>query len=76
MQRGHARRRSPMQIPAFNNGVLKPAQPLKEHDTLRITIEPKRSWAERTARLHKWTGHPEILRQIAEDDEYGLLESP
>jgi hypothetical protein len=24
----------------------------------------------------KWTGDPEILRRIAEDDEFGILESP
>ncbi|MGP0069401.1 MAG: antitoxin family protein [Isosphaeraceae bacterium] len=62
----------------YENGVLKPAQPLplKEHETVRITIEPQGSWAERTAGLLKWTGDPEVLRRIAEDDKFSLLESP
>ena len=31
----------------YENGVLKPARPLpaKEHETVRITIEPQPSWA-------------------------------
>ena len=35
----------------YENGVLKPAQPLplKEHETVRITIEPQLGWTERTA---------------------------
>ena len=62
----------------YENGVLKPAQPLalKEHETVRITIEAQGSWADRTAGLLKWPGDPEVLRQVAEDDEFGLLESP
>ena len=62
----------------YENGVLKPAQPLplNEHETVRITIEPQQSWAERTAGLLKWTGDPEVLRRIAEDDEFSVLEPP
>jgi predicted DNA-binding antitoxin AbrB/MazE fold protein len=62
----------------YENGVLKPAQPLplKEHETVRITVEPGLTWAERTAGMLHWTGDPEVLRRIAEDDEFGILESP
>ena len=62
----------------YENGVLKPAQPLPlaEHEKVRVTIEPEVSWAERTAGLLKWTGDPELLRRIAEDDEFGILECP
>ena len=62
----------------YENGVLKPAKPLPldEHEKVRVTIEPEVSWAERTAGLLKWTGDPEMLRRIAEDDEFGILESP
>jgi predicted DNA-binding antitoxin AbrB/MazE fold protein len=62
----------------YENGVLKPRQPLPldEHETVRITIEPRISWAERTAGMLQWTGDPEVLRRIAEDHEFGLLESP
>jgi len=62
----------------YENGLLKPNEPLplEEHEKVRVTIEPTRSWAERTAGMLKWTGDPEILRRVAEDDEFGILESP
>ncbi len=62
----------------YEDGVLKPVQPLplKEHEKVRITIEPETSWAERTAGILHWTGDPELLRRIAEDDEFSILESP
>jgi predicted DNA-binding antitoxin AbrB/MazE fold protein len=62
----------------YENGVLKPAEPLplEEHDKVRVTIEPAITWAERTAGMLKWTGDPEILRRIAEDEEFGIMESP
>ncbi len=61
----------------YENGVLKPAQPLplKEHETVRINIEPQLSWAERTAGMLKWTGDFEDLRRIVEHDEYGIREA-
>jgi predicted DNA-binding antitoxin AbrB/MazE fold protein len=68
----------PLTIEAIHeNGILKPAQPLplKEHETVRITIEPQISWVERTAGMLKWTGDPEVLRRIAEDDEFGIHEA-
>ena len=69
----------PLTIEAiYENGTLKLAQPLpfKEHEKVRVTIEPELTWAERTAGMLKWTGDPEVLRRIAEDDEFGILESP
>jgi predicted DNA-binding antitoxin AbrB/MazE fold protein len=62
----------------YENGLLKPTEPLplQEHERVRLTIEPAVSWAERTAGMLKWTGNPEVLRRIAEDDEVGILESP
>jgi predicted DNA-binding antitoxin AbrB/MazE fold protein len=62
----------------YENGVLKPTQPLPldEHEKVNVTIESSVSWADRTAGMLKWTGDPEILRQIAEDDEFGIMESP
>ncbi len=55
----------------YEHGVLKPAQPLplQEAEKVRITIEPAITWAERTAGMIKWTGDPEDLRRLAEDDE-------
>lgn len=60
----------------YENGVLKPSEPLplKEHEKVQVTIEPELSWAERTAGMLHWTGDPELLRRIAEDDEFGILE--
>jgi predicted DNA-binding antitoxin AbrB/MazE fold protein len=62
----------------YENGTLKLAQPLPllDHEKVRITIEPKLSWTERTAGMLKWSGDPEILRRLAEDDEFSILESP
>jgi predicted DNA-binding antitoxin AbrB/MazE fold protein len=62
----------------YENGVLKLTEPLplNEHEKVRVTIEPALTWAERTAGMLKWTGDPEVLRRIAEDDEFGILESP
>jgi predicted DNA-binding antitoxin AbrB/MazE fold protein len=61
----------------YENGVLKPARPLplKEHETVRITIEPQLSWAERTAGTLQWNGDFEDLRRIVEDDEFGIREA-
>jgi predicted DNA-binding antitoxin AbrB/MazE fold protein len=61
----------------YENGVLKPSEPLplKEHEKVRITIEPKLSWVDRTAGIIHWTGDPEDLRHLVEDDEFGIMES-
>ena len=63
---------------SYEGGVLRPKEPLpqKEHEQVRLTIEPAVTWAERTAGMLQWTGDPAILRQIAEDDEFGILGSP
>ena len=37
-----------------------------KHQTVRITIEPRIGWADRTAGMLQWTGDPEVLRRIAE----------
>ena len=61
----------------YEDGVLKPMQPLpfKEHERVRVTVEPGTSVAEQTAGMLAWTGQPEVLRRLAEDDEFGILES-
>ena len=58
----------------YENGVLKPAQPLplKEHEKVRVTIEPELSWAERTAGLIPCTD-PRLIEWAALDAE---LDSP
>jgi predicted DNA-binding antitoxin AbrB/MazE fold protein len=62
----------------YENGILKLSQPLplKEHEKVRVTIEPELTWAERTAGMLKWSGDPDVLRRVVEDDEFGILESP
>lgn len=62
----------------YENGVLRLAEPLPlgEHQKVRVTVEPDVSWAEQTSGLLKWVGDPKVLRRIAEDDEFGILESP
>ena len=62
----------------YENGVLKPIQPLplKEHDRVHITVQVKQSVARESAGMLRWRGDWETLRQIAEDDEFGILESP
>ena len=62
----------------YENGVLKLAEPLPlhEHERVRITVESEFTWAERTAGMLRWTGDPEVLRRLAEDDEFSIMESP
>ena len=58
----------------FENGLLRPMDPLplREHQKVAIVIQAEPSWAERTAGILRWTGDPEDLRRIAEDDEFGI----
>jgi len=69
----------PLTIEAtYEDGVLKPVQPLplQEHEKVRLSIELQVSWAERTAGMLWWSGDPEVLGRIAEDDDFSILESP
>jgi predicted DNA-binding antitoxin AbrB/MazE fold protein len=68
----------------YENGVLKPTQslPLSEHERVRVSIhttaevEKALAAVQRGYGLVPWTGDAEALRRIAEDDEFGILESP
>jgi predicted DNA-binding antitoxin AbrB/MazE fold protein len=53
----------------YENGVLKPTQPLplSEHAKVRVTIHPASNWVQETYGLCGWTGDPEALRQLALD---------
>jgi predicted DNA-binding antitoxin AbrB/MazE fold protein len=56
----------------YENGVLRPIQPLalKEQEQVRVTVEPKTSWAERTAGMLGWNrSHEELEQVLAEADE-------
>ena len=62
----------------YENGALKPAQPLpfKEQEKVSITIRPAISVTRQTAGMVRWHGDWETLRRLAEDDEFGIMESP
>lgn len=62
----------------YEDGVLKPSQPLpfKEHERLQISVQPKQSIARASAGMLRWRGDWETLRRLAEDDEFGIMESP
>jgi predicted DNA-binding antitoxin AbrB/MazE fold protein len=67
----------------YENGILKPAQPLplQEHEKVQISvhrdsdIQKALDAVERSHGLLRWSGDIEILRQVAEDDEFGILEA-
>ncbi len=61
----------------YENGVLKldAPLPLKEKERVKVKVEQYASVVERSYGLLGWTGDPEVLRKIAEDDEFGILES-
>ena len=62
----------------YENGVLKLDEPLpfKEQERIVISVKSKTSRVDASYGLIGWTGDPDVLRQIAEDDEAGVLESP
>ena len=62
----------------YENGVLKPKQPLplKEHEEVTVTLEPRISLARQTAGMVPWTGDAETLERLARDPGFSILESP
>jgi predicted DNA-binding antitoxin AbrB/MazE fold protein len=62
----------------YSDGMLRLDRPLplKDGERVAVEIKPKISRIRQAIGLLKWTGDPEVLRKIAEDDEFGLLESP
>jgi predicted DNA-binding antitoxin AbrB/MazE fold protein len=61
----------------YENGVLKPAQPLpfKEHEKVKLTVQPAMSLARQTAGMVPWTGDDETLRRLAEDVDFDPQEN-
>jgi predicted DNA-binding antitoxin AbrB/MazE fold protein len=62
----------------YENGVLKPAQPLplQEHEKVRITVEQGETPLLRAYGILGWTGDAETLERIALDPEFLAEESP
>jgi predicted DNA-binding antitoxin AbrB/MazE fold protein len=55
----------------YENGVLKPSQPLplKEHEKVRVTIEPKPNWVQETYGICGFKGSAEEADRFATDPE-------
>jgi predicted DNA-binding antitoxin AbrB/MazE fold protein len=62
----------------YENGVLKPAQPLpfKEHEKVRLTVEPADTPLVRAAGLCGWTGSAEEAERFATDSELDFPPPP
>ena len=62
----------------YEDGVLKLEKPLPfpEHERLQISVQLRHSVARESAGMLPWRGDWETLRRIAEDDEFGIMESP
>ena len=50
--------------------------PLQENQRVKVTVQQQGTTAELTYGLIGWTGDPEVVRRIALDPEFGVLESP
>jgi predicted DNA-binding antitoxin AbrB/MazE fold protein len=55
----------------YENGVLKPSVPLplKDHEQVRITIEPAQSLVEQSYGIIGWNGSHETFEQILAEAE-------
>jgi predicted DNA-binding antitoxin AbrB/MazE fold protein len=62
----------------YENGVLKLDKrlPIQDHARVQVTVQVKQSAARESAGMLHWRGDWETLRRIAEDDEFGIMESP
>lgn len=68
----------------YENGVLKPAQPLpfKEHEKVEVVIrtpdhvQRALEAVRRSYGLIGWTGDAQTVQQVALDPEFGVEDSP
>lgn len=62
----------------YEDGVLKPSGPLplKDHETVRISIHPPASWVDETYGIAGWTGGHETLQPFALDPALDPQEAP
>lgn len=58
----------------YEGGVLKPMQPLPfaEHQQVQVVVEDPIVAMERLFGVMTWTGDPEALRRLAEDDTVSI----
>jgi predicted DNA-binding antitoxin AbrB/MazE fold protein len=61
----------------YEQGVLKPDQPLplEEHQRVKIVVQGQGSVAQQTYGIIGWTGDPEVIRHVALDPEAGIQKS-
>ena len=61
----------------YEDGVLKPTTPLpfKEHEKVRVVLEPVVSPLLAAYGMLQWTGDPKTLEQLATDPEYDPQEN-
>jgi predicted DNA-binding antitoxin AbrB/MazE fold protein len=62
----------------YENGVLKPVHPLpfKEHETVHVTVQTKRSWVEETAGIMGFQGTVEEADYFAMDPDLAFPPPP
>lgn len=62
----------------YENGVLKLDKPLPltDHARVQVTVQAKPSVARESAGMLRWRGDWQTLRQLAADDEFGIMECP
>ena len=62
----------------YENGVLKPTQPLPltEHQRVRITVQPATNWVEETSGICGWKGSPEDAERFATDPDLDFPPPP
>jgi predicted DNA-binding antitoxin AbrB/MazE fold protein len=62
----------------YEGGVLKPERPLplEDHQRVKVVVQEETSLARRTDGLIGWRGDPDVIRRIAVEPEFGVMESP
>ncbi len=62
----------------YENGVLKPEQPLPlaEHQRVTVIVQDKPSVARSAYGAIGWKGDVDVVRKIASETEFGSTESP
>ena len=62
----------------YENGTLKLDRPLpfQENERVKVTVQQAENARELTYGLIGWSGDPEVVRRMALDPEFGILESP
>jgi len=62
----------------YENGMLRPHQPLplKEHEQVRIVVQPEEDWVDSTYGILGWTGGAADLQYLAESVDLDPQDGP